>query len=87
MQETIGMFYPLVEYVLVTVIIVVVLVQLFGTYKAKANIMREEAYRKLSEQATAAEQKAVEEQKKIADALEDMRARLTAIEKMLRDVE
>ncbi len=87
MQETIGMFYPLVLFVLFTIIIVVVLIQVFGTYRAKASILREEAYRKLSEQATAAEQKAAEEQTKIANALEDIRTRLAAIEKMLRDVE
>lgn len=87
MQETIGMFYPLVLFVLFTVIIVVVLVQVFGTYRAKANILREEAYRKLSELATAAEQQSAEEQKKIANALENIQIRLAAIEKILRDVE
>lgn len=87
MQETISMFYPLVLFVLFTVIIVVVLVQVFGTYRAKANILREEAYRKLSEQATAAEQQAAEEQKKIANALENIQARLVSIEKILHDVE
>ena len=34
-----------------------------------------------------AEQKAAEEQQKIATALEDMRARLAAIEKLLSDVQ
>lgn len=87
MQETIGMFYPLVLFVLFTVILVVALVQIFSTYRAKASILREEAYRKLSEQATAAEQKAAAQQEKIAEALEDLRTRVAAIEKMLRDVE
>jgi biopolymer transport protein ExbB/TolQ len=86
-QEILGMFYPLVIFVLFTVIVVVVLVQVFELYRAKANILREEAYRKLSEQATAAELKTVEEQKKIAEALEDMQARLASIEKLLREVE
>jgi len=86
-QEILSMFYPLVIFVLFTVIVVVVLIQVFEIYRSKANILREEAYRKLSEQATAAEEKAVEEQKKIAETLEDMQARLASIEKMLREVE
>jgi uncharacterized membrane protein len=87
MQNIIGMFYPLVLYVLFTVIVVVVLVQVFGTYRAKSNIMREEAYQKLSERATTAEQKAADQQQKIAESLEDIRVRLAAIEKTLHDVE
>ena len=86
MTEIQGSFFEMMMLILFTIIIVVALVKVFTTYRAKSNIMREEAYRKLSEQATAAEQKAVEEQKKITEALEDMRARLAAIEKMLREV-
>lgn len=86
-KEILAMFYPPVLFVLFTVIIVVVLVQVFSSYRARMSITREEAYRKLSEQATHAEQKLADEQKKISETLEDMRARLAAIEKMLRDVE
>ena len=86
MTEIQAPFFAIMLLILFTIIIVVTLVQVFSTYRAKSNVMREEAYRKLSEQATAAEQKAVDEQKKITEALEEMRVRLAAIEKMLREV-
>jgi hypothetical protein len=87
MIEVQGSFFALMMIVLLTIIIIVTLVQVFSTFRAKSNLMREEAYRKLSEQATTAEQKAVDEQKKISESLEDIRVRLAAIEKMLREVE
>ena len=87
MTEIPGTFFAMMILILFTIIIVVVLVQVFSSYRARMSITREEAYRKLAEQATTAEQKSAEEQKKIAEALEDMRARLAAIEKMLREVE
>jgi Tfp pilus assembly protein PilO len=85
--EILGMFYPLTLFVLITVIVVVLLWQGMAIARAKVSGEREEQYRKLAELATTAEQKAADEQQKIAEALEDMRARLAAIEKTLRDVE
>ena len=87
MTEVPGTFFALAIFVLATIIIVVVLVQVFSSYRARMSITREEAYRKLAEQATTAEQKSVDEQKKAAKALEDIHQRLAAIEKILRDVE
>ena len=84
--EILGMFYPLLLFVLITLIIVVVLWQGFATYRARATIAREEAYRKLAEQATSAIQKTAEDQQKIAEGVDELRARVAAIEKMLRDV-
>ena len=87
MSEIPGTFFALAIFVLSTIIIVVVLVQVFSSYRAKMSITREEAYRKLAEQATNAEQKSADEQQKAAKALEDIHLRLAAIEKMLREVE
>ena len=66
-------------------ILVVVLVwQGFKTWQARtvslAEIAREEAYRKLAEEAVAVQQK-------MAADLKDLRTRITAMEKILRDVE
>jgi hypothetical protein len=44
-------------------------------------------YQKLAEQATTAEQKSAEAQQKTAEALEDIRTRLAAIEKLLKEVQ
>ena len=73
--------------VAVTIISVVILWGGMSIAKTQMAGDQTEQYRKLAEQATAAEQKAADEQQKIAEALEDMRARLTSIEKLLRDVQ
>jgi uncharacterized MAPEG superfamily protein len=85
--EILGMFYPLTLFVLITVIVVVLLWQGMAIAKAKVSGEREEQYRKLAEQAATAEQKSADAQQKTAEALEDMRARLAAIEKLLSEVQ
>ena len=87
MTEIPGTFFAMMIFVLLTIIIVVVLVQVFASYMARMSIQREEAYRRLAEQATTAEQKSADEQQKSAKALENINQRLAAIEKILRDVE
>ena len=71
----------------VTVIFVVVLWQ--GMAVARAEIAGKQTthYEKLAEQATHAEQKSADAQQRTAEALEDMRARLAAIEKLLSEVQ
>jgi hypothetical protein len=73
--------------VAVTVIFVVIIWQGMSIAKTDNALNQTEQYRKLAEQATFAEQKAADEQQKIAVAMDDMRTRLTAIEKLLRDVQ
>ena len=76
-----------VTIVAVTIIIVVILWQ--GMNVAKAEIAGKQTvlYQKLAEQATNAEQRSAEAQQKTAEALEDMRARLATIEKLLSEVQ
>jgi uncharacterized membrane protein affecting hemolysin expression len=71
----------------VTVVIVVILWQ--GMSVAKTQMITDQAnqYRKLAEQLAESEQKSADAQQKTAEALEDMRARLVAIEKLLREVQ
>ncbi len=85
--EILGMFYPIVLFILITTIIVVVIWQGASMAKARMSAAREEAYRKLAEQSIAADQKSIEIQQHTVESLEDIRVRLAAIEKMLRDVE
>jgi biopolymer transport protein ExbB/TolQ len=85
--EIISMFYPIVIIIGVIVIIVVVLWQGMNVAKAQMAADQTEKYRKLAEQAASAEQKSADAQQKTAETLEDMRAHLTAIEKLLRDVQ
>ncbi|TYO94832.1 hypothetical protein [Desulfallas thermosapovorans] len=76
-----GMIFILV---LLVPLAVVLAWQGFRTYQikitSKAEIARDEAYRKLAEEAVAV-------QRKISDDLADLRARVASIEKMLREIE
>jgi hypothetical protein len=53
---------------------------------ARETVARDEAYRRLSEQANATGQRIADEQQRIAESLADIRAKVNAIEKMLREV-
>jgi hypothetical protein len=75
-----GMWFAFGMTVLFTIIITVIIWQLFATRRAHAVLARDEAYRKLAEQAT-------ETQKKTAEDLTDVRQRIERIEKILKDVE
>lgn len=82
-----GMFFTIALLVLITVVIVVVIWQSFVTKRARMSVEREEAYRKLAEQATAVQQKTAMVEEKITEGVEELRTRVATIEKLLRDVE
>jgi len=73
--------------VAVTIIFVVILWQGMSVAKTEIGGKQTIQYQKLAEQAVSAEQKSAEVQQKTAEALEDMRARLAAIEKLLSEVQ
>ncbi len=72
-----GMMFVFGLLVLLTVLIVVVW-QVFATQQAKLSVDRKEEYRKLAERSTAAQQITAED-------LGDLRTRVSAIEKLLRE--
>lgn len=71
----------------VTIVIVVILWQGMNVAKTQISAEQLDHYRKLAEKSTEAEQKSADAQQKTAQALEDMRARLAAIEKLLSEVQ
>jgi len=73
--------------VAVTIIFVVILWKGMSVAQTQMTVDQLYQYRKLAEQVAEAEQKSVDAQQKTAETLEDMRSRLTAIEKLLRDVQ
>lgn len=73
--------------VAVTVVIVVILWQGMNIARTQISADQLQQYQKLAEQATSAEQKSADSQEKTAAALEDIRARLAAIEKLLSEVQ
>lgn len=75
-----GMWFAFGIIFLFTVILIVVIWQLFATRRAHAELARDEAYRKLAEQS-------VETQQQTAADLADLRERIERIEKVLKEVE
>lgn len=73
--------------VAVTVVLVVIFWQGMSVAKTEIGGKQTIQYEKLAEQSVSAEQRSADSQQKTAEALEDIRARLTAIEKLLRDVQ
>jgi type VI protein secretion system component VasK len=63
----------------VTTVITVAIWQVFGTWRARMSVAREEAYRKLATEAT-------ELQRRVADELAELRARTQELERLLKEV-
>lgn len=86
-----GMGFVLVILTLITIIAVVVITQALKTQRAKnasmAEIARDEAYRKLAEEALSVQRKISEEQQIMASDLSLMKERILSMEKMLREIE
>jgi hypothetical protein len=53
---------------------------------ARETVARDEAYRKLAEDLATSQRKTAEEQQRLAESLADVRTKVDAIEKMLREV-
>lgn len=90
-QDMIGYGFALVILCLVTVAFVVIISQVFKNSRTKiataAEIARDEAYRKLAEEAITVQRKTAEDQQKITRDISEMRERINSIEKMLREVQ
>lgn len=90
-QDMIGYGFALVILCLVTVMLVVIIYQVFKNWRAKiataAEIARDEAYRKLAEEAITVQRKTAEDQQKITRDISEMKERINSIEKMLREVQ
>jgi nitrogen fixation protein FixH len=85
-SEALGVVFVLGLLTLIAAVGVVLMWQIFATWRAKASVAREEAYQQLAERATTAAQQAVENQKQMSANMEEVRARVTSIEQILRDI-
>ena len=71
---------------LITIVIVVVLWRGMEVARTQMSSSKDADYKKLAEAAVSVEETIVAEQKATRAALEEIRIRLTAVEKLLRDV-
>ena len=90
-QDMIGYGFALVILCLVAVAVVVIILQVFQNSRTKiataAEIARDEAYRKLAEEAINVQRKTADDQQKITRDIYEMKERINSIEKMLREVQ
>jgi hypothetical protein len=69
------------------IILVVVIVQLGATWRARQSVAREEAYRRLAEEAAAAQRDAAQRLEAVQAELTALRERTGALERLLKEVE
>jgi len=90
-QDMIGYGFALVILCLVAVAVVVIILQVFQNSRTKiataAEIARDEAYRKLAEEAITVQRITAEDQQKMTRDISEMKERINSIEKMLREVQ
>jgi Tfp pilus assembly protein PilO len=72
---------------LVIAVVVVVVVQIFATARARMSVQREEAYRKLAEQAGDAQERTAVALEKAVAELNGLRERTGELERVLKEVE
>ena len=72
---------------MVTIIVVVVVWQVFLSWRAKMSIAREEAYRQLAEAGGESQRSILEHQHRLSDDLASVNQRLANIERILQQVE
>ncbi|MEO6086760.1 MAG: hypothetical protein ABIQ18_26965 [Umezawaea sp.] len=83
-QETLGVAGV---FILLTVVITVTIWQLAVSWRARAALRREDAYRVLAESAAAAQQNTDRQLTEISARLDEVRTRLGEIERVLKEVE
>jgi hypothetical protein len=85
-MEYAGMLMGAFVLALITVVAVVVLWRGMEVARTKISADRDKAYLRLAEESTTLQRSVADEQVKTREALDDIRDRLGAIEKLLREV-
>jgi hypothetical protein len=68
-------------------VLIAVIWQAFATWRARMAVAREESYRRLAEEATAAQRATGEELERIRTELAQLREQTTAVERVLSQVD
>lgn len=87
MIEIHGIWFVVAMSAIAAAVIIVGMRQHFETVRAKASIAREQAYQDLSVRAAEAQENTARQLERLATDTADLRDRVAAIEKMLREVE
>jgi len=74
-------------FTLLTVVITVTIVQLATSWRAKAALAREDGYRSLAESAVRTQEGTERQLAELGNRLTELDARMTSLERILKDVE
>lgn len=81
-----GILMGIVVVVLATIILITLIIQVTGAWRARGQVAQDSAYRELAETTAAAQADAREALERQGAELSEIKERLIAIEKLLRDV-
>jgi len=86
-EAAIAIVSTIAVFLTVTIIICVVVWQIFATARARMSVAREEAYRQLAEESAQALDRTAAELERHTAAVDELRARTAELERMLKEVE
>jgi hypothetical protein len=84
--ETLGIIMGAIVLILATIIIVVLLWRGMEVARTQITADKDKGYVRLAEDSVAFQRRSTDAQEKTREAIEDIRARLTSLEKMLKEV-
>lgn len=76
-----------VLFIVIGAVAIVLIWQVFATWRAKVQLAREDAYRKLAERSITTEMETREDLLRISESLADLQKRMTAIERVMREID
>ncbi|RKS78933.1 hypothetical protein BZB76_0371 [Actinomadura pelletieri DSM 43383] len=82
-----GILIGAVLFIVIGAVAIVLIWQVFATWRAKAQLAREDAYRKLAERSLATEMETREDLLRISENLADLQKRMASIERVMREID
>jgi hypothetical protein len=82
-----GIWFTAAIFALIAVVLVVIIWQVGSALRARAAVSREDAYRKLANQVGDAQARAGDDLSRLAEDVRDMKGRIIAMERMMREVD
>lgn len=82
-----GILIGMVLFLVIGAVSIVLIWQVFATWRAKVQLAREDAYRKLAERSITTEMETREDLLRISENLADLQKRMTSIERVMREID
>ncbi|MGH3239023.1 MAG: hypothetical protein ACRDNL_01500 [Spirillospora sp.] len=86
-DDVAGILIGGVLFIVVGSVAIVLIWQVFATWRAKVQLAREDAYRKLAERSITTEMETREDLLRISENLADLQKRMMSIERVMREID